>query len=60
MRRAHGFTSASGTWLPGEIIMENFPMRATSTMTLQWKPTDDVPALFDPAALAKPSTLTWP
>lgn len=60
MRRAHGFTSAAGTWLPGEIVMENFPMRVTSTMTLRWKPTDDVPALFDPAALGKPSTLTWP
>jgi hypothetical protein len=60
MRRARGFKSAAGTWLPGEVVMENFPMRVTSTMTLQWKPTDDVPALFDPAAMTKPSTLTWP
>jgi hypothetical protein len=60
MRRARGFTSAAGTWLPGEIVMENFPLRVTSTMTLQWKPTDDIPALFDPAGLGNPSTLTWP
>lgn len=60
MRRSRGFTSAAGTWLPGEIVMENFPLRVTSTLTLQWKPTDDVPVLFDPAAMAKPSTLTWP
>ena len=56
MRRSRGFTAAAGTWLPGEIGMENFPMRTTSTLTLRWQPTEDVPALFDPAALDKPST----
>lgn len=60
MRRSRGFSSAAGTWLPGEIVMENFPLHVTSTMTLQWKPTEDVAALFDPATLTKPSTLTWP
>jgi outer membrane lipoprotein-sorting protein len=60
MRRSRGFAPAAGTWLPSEIVMENFPMRATSTMALQWKPTDDLPALFDPAGMAKPSALTWP
>ena len=60
MRRTHGLTALAGTSLPNELAMENFPMRTTSTMTLRWQPTEDAPALFDPAALAKPSTLTWP
>jgi hypothetical protein len=60
MRRNRALRTAGGTWLPGEMTMENFPMRTTSTVTLRWQPTADAPALFDPAALAKPSTLTWP
>ena len=60
MRRSRGFTSTAGTWLPSEIVMENFPMRTTSTLTLHWQQSEDLPALFDPAALGKPSTLTWP
>jgi hypothetical protein len=60
MRRERGFTSVGDTWLPAEISMENFPLRATSTMTLRWQPIDDQAALFDPATLSKPSTLTWP
>jgi hypothetical protein len=60
MRRSRKFASVAGTWLPGEIVMENFPLRSTSTMTLTWKPTEDVPGLFDPASLGKSSTLTWP
>lgn len=59
MRRDRGLTAMSGTWLPAEISMEDFPMRTTSTMTLRWQPIDDAAALFDPAALSKPSTLTW-
>ena len=47
------------TWLPGEIVMENFPLRSTSTMTLTWKPTEDVPGLFEPASLGKSSPLKW-
>lgn len=60
MRRDRGLTAAGGTWLPTEVTMENFPLRVISTMTLAWKPVDDMPALFDPAALDKPSTLAWP
>jgi outer membrane lipoprotein-sorting protein len=60
MRRARNFSSAAGTSLPAEITMENFPLRAISTLTLKWQPTEDLPALFDPAALDKPSPLTWP
>lgn len=60
MRRSRNFTSAGGTWLPSEVAMENFPLRVISTLTLTWKPSEDVPALFDPAALGKPSPLTWP
>jgi hypothetical protein len=60
MRRSRNFSSAAGTSVPAEITMENFPLRAVSTLTLKWQPTDDVPALFDPAALDKPSPLTWP
>jgi hypothetical protein len=29
-------------------------------MSLRWQAVDDQPALFDQAALSKPSTLTWP
>lgn len=60
MRRARNFSSTAGTAVPAEITMENFPLRAVSTMTLKWQPIDDVPALFDPAALSKPSPLVWP
>jgi hypothetical protein len=60
MRRDRGLGAVGGTWLPGEVSMENFPMRTTSTLTLRWRTTDDAAALFDPAALDKPSTLTWP
>ena len=60
VRRSTRHTSVGDGWQPGEITMENFPMRSTSTLTLRWQPTEDVPALFDPAALGKPSTLTWP
>jgi hypothetical protein len=59
MRRWRGLTQVGGIWLPSEASMENFPLRATSTMTLRWKEIADQPALFDPAALDKPSTLTW-
>lgn len=60
MRRDRDLAQTSGTWLPAEISMEDFPLRTISTMTLRWQPTGDVSALFDPAALSKPSTLTWP
>lgn len=60
MQRSRSLTSAGGTWLPTEVTMENFPMRTTSTMTLRWQPAEDAPALFDPAGLGKPSSLTWP
>ena len=59
MRRSSGLTSIGGTWMPSQITMENFPLHSTSTATLRWQTTDDMPALFDPAALAKPSPLTW-
>jgi hypothetical protein len=60
MRRERVFTSVGGAWLPAEISMEDFPLRATSTITLRWQAIDDQPALFDPAALNKPSALAWP
>ena len=60
MRRNAGWVSVGGVWLPTDISMENFPMHVTSTATLHWQPTEDTPALFDPAALGKPSTLAWP
>jgi hypothetical protein len=60
MRRSRNFTSAGGTWVPSEIAMENFPLRSNSALTLSWRQTEDVPTLFDPAALDKPSPLTWP
>ena len=60
MRRERSFAAVGDTWLPAEISMEDFPLRTTSTMTLHWQPVEDQLALFDPAALDKPSTLTWP
>jgi len=60
MSRSTGLTSMAGTWMPSEIAMENFPLHATSTAKLRWQTTDDMPALFDPAGLSKPSPLAWP
>lgn len=60
MRRDSGLTALAGTWLPGSITMENFPMRVVTTATLAWRESPEVPALFDPAALDRPSPLTWP
>ncbi len=60
MRRDRSLTAGGGTWLPAEVSMEDFPLRTTSTMTLRWQPASEVAALFDPAALNKPSVLTWP
>ena len=61
MRRSRGFTPAAGTWLPSEIVMENFPMRATSTMTLQLAADRRrCRRSSTPPRLDKPSTLTWP
>jgi hypothetical protein len=60
MRRDRTLTAGGGTWLPAEVSMEDFPLRTTSTMTLRWQPAADAAALFDPAALNKPSVLTWP
>lgn len=60
MLRDRELTEAAGTWLPGEVVLENFALRSTSTMTLRWKPIDDLPALSDPAALDQPSPLAWP
>jgi hypothetical protein len=51
MRRDHGFTSVGGAWLPAEISMEDFPLRATSAMTAALAAGRRPAALFDPAAL---------
>lgn len=60
MRRERGLVEVGGTWLPAEISVENFPLRTTTTLALQWKAVEHQPALFDPAALDTPSALTWP
>jgi hypothetical protein len=60
VRRSTQHTTVGDGWQPGEITMENFPMRSTSTLRLHWWQIEDVPALFDPAALGKPSALSWP
>src|SRR4030095_17045750 len=39
MRRSRNFTAAGGTWVPSEVAMENFPLRAVSTPTLTSHPT---------------------
>jgi outer membrane lipoprotein-sorting protein len=60
MLRLGAYTSVDGSWMPGDMQMENFPLRVTNAVELHWRPTEDTPALFDRAALDKPSTLTWP
>lgn len=52
MRRESGHVEVGGRWLPTEIAIENFPMKATSTLRLAWKTVDDQPARFDPATFA--------
>lgn len=49
MRREGGHQQVSGRWMPTEIIIENFPMKVTSTLTVSWEASkDDQPGLFDP------------
>lgn len=52
MRRERGHQQVAGRWLPTEIAIENFPMKVTSTLTLQWRTTEAQPARFDPKTFA--------
>lgn len=52
MRRDNAHVQVGGRWLPTEVTIENFPLKATSTLTLAWTAGDDQPALFDPATFA--------
>jgi len=50
MRRERGHVEVAGRWLPTEIISENFPLKVTTTLTLQWKAASDQPQWFDAKA----------
>jgi hypothetical protein len=61
MRRDQGHVLVGRRWLPATISIENFAMRATSTLTLQWAQAPNVtPEMFDPLLLPRPSTIEWP
>lgn len=61
MRRDSDHVLVGQRWLPTRITMENFAMRNTATLELQWTQAPNVvPELFQPAFLGRPSNLTWP
>lgn len=60
MRREGAHVQVGGRWLPTEITIENFPMKATSTLTLTWATSDDQPARFDPKTFATAPPLLDP
>ena len=60
MRRESGHVQVGGRWLPTEITIENFPLKATSTITLQWTTVVDQASRFDPATFATVPSLLAP
>jgi hypothetical protein len=57
MRRERGHVEVAGRWLPTEVISENFPLKVTTTLTLQWKPAPEQPQWFDAKAFTTASPL---
>jgi hypothetical protein len=60
LRRESGHVPVAGAWLPTEITVEHFPLRASSSLALRWEAAPDLAALFDQDALAKRSPLRFP
>ena len=60
MRRESGHVLVGGRWLPTEITIENFPLKTTSTLTLQWTTVDEQAARFDPKTFASAPPLLAP
>lgn len=61
MRRDSEHVLVGRRWLPQRIEVENFALRNTTTLALQWsQATDVVPELFQSAFLGRPSNLTFP
>lgn len=60
MRRERGHIQVAGRWLPTEVISENFPLKVTTTLTLQWKTAPDQAQWFDAKAFATAPALIAP
>jgi len=61
LRRDGGFVDVAGKRRPTAITVDHVKKGSKTTLALAWRPMPDAPAaLFEPAALTKPSDLTWP
>jgi hypothetical protein len=60
MRRESQHVQVGGRWLPTEIAIENFPLKATSTLSLTWTAVGDESARFDPTTFASAPPLLGP
>ncbi len=60
LRRESGHVQVAGAWLPTEISVEHFPLRATSSISLRWATAPELVAVFDQNALTRPSPLHFP
>jgi hypothetical protein len=60
MRRDRAHVRVGGCWLPTEIAIENFPLKATSTLTLTWTTIADQAMRFDPETFATAPPLLAP
>jgi hypothetical protein len=60
IRRDGAFVQVGGHWRPTEMTLDTLRSGMTTRVSLTWKEAPDLsPALFEPAALERPSTLTW-
>ncbi len=61
MRRDGSHVFVGRRWVPTTITMQNLPLRTESRLELRWTQSPPVPPeLFQPAFLARPSSLKWP
>jgi hypothetical protein len=61
IRQDRGFVQVDGHWRPTEVEVQDYPAQSTTRLTLTWKVAPDLPrTLFTPAALRRPSGLTFP
>lgn len=60
MRRESGHVQVAGRWLPTAVTVENFPLKVTTSLTLQWKAVADQPGWFDAKTFASQPALLAP
>lgn len=57
LRRERDHVRVGGRWVPREVAIEHFPLRASSVLSLRWSTAAEMPGLFDPGALDRSSPL---